>query len=432
MQPVAIAIDGPAASGKSSVARHVARHFGFLFVNSGAMYRAFTWWVLEQKVDPEDPKAVVALLEQTTFACGLQGGDSVIRINDQDVNEDLQRTEAVNGAVSAVSAIPEVRRILVAEQRRFREMGDLVMEGRDIGTVVMPDTPYKFYLDASSEVRARRRRAQGIDDDIRSRDDKDSSRPTAPLRPADDARLIDTSYLSLDAVTARVIGILESLGVRKREPQFDTRMSLAYRIVYEGSKAFFRAAYAMEVHHAERARIPGGAYFASNHASFLDPPIVGTALEEPIYYLARNTLFDPPLFAWLLPQLNTVPVDRENAELSSLRLSMQLVKEGKKMVVFPEGTRSPDGTLQPPLRGVGMLVAKTGVPVIPVRIFGSFEAYPRSAKLPRLDGKLHVVFGHPLYFSTEELEAKGKTGQMAISQRVMDAIASLSIPASAP
>ena len=110
---------------------------------------------------------------------------------------------------------------------------------------------------------------------------------------------------------------------------------------------------------------------------------------------------------------------------------MQLVKEGKKMVVFPEGTRSPDGTLQPPLRGVGMLVAKTGVPVIPVRIFGSFEAYPRSAKLPRLDGKLHVVFGHPLYFSTEELEAKGKTGQMAISQRVMDAIASLSIPASA-
>jgi 1-acyl-sn-glycerol-3-phosphate acyltransferase len=107
---------------------------------------------------------------------------------------------------------------------------------------------------------------------------------------------------------------------------------------------------------------------------------------------------------------------------------MQLVKEGKKMVVFPEGTRTPDGSLQPTQRGVGMLVAKTGVPVIPVRIFGSYEAYPRNRKLPKMDGKIHVVFGHPIYFSTEELATKGKTGQQAISTRVMDAIASLSLP----
>ncbi|MEQ1841725.1 MAG: lysophospholipid acyltransferase family protein, partial [Verrucomicrobiales bacterium] len=201
---------------------------------------------------------------------------------------------------------------------------------------------------------------------------------------------------------------------------------------YHGSKAFFRTCYGMEVHHAERARIPGGAYLASNHASFLDPPLVGTALDEPIFYLARNTLFKPPLFSWLLPRLNTVPVDRDNAELSSLRLSIQTVKEGKKMVVFPEGTRTPDGSLQPALRGVGMLVAKTGVPVIPVRIFGSYEAFPRNAKFPRLNGKIHVVFGHPLRFSREELEAKGKTGQLAISTRIMEAIAALSVPDSSP
>jgi cytidylate kinase len=217
MQPVAIAIDGPAASGKSSVARRIADHFGFLFVNSGAMYRAFTWWVLEHQINPEDARAVVALLQETEFECGLHDGQTVIQIKGQKVAEDLQRTEAVNGAVSAVSAIPEVRQILVAEQQRFRRMGDLVMEGRDIGTVVMPDTPYKFYLEASSEIRARRRRAQGIDDDIRARDNKDSSRETAPLRPADDARIIDTSYLSLDEVTRRVIEILEGLGVRKRQ-----------------------------------------------------------------------------------------------------------------------------------------------------------------------------------------------------------------------
>jgi len=427
MQHVAIAIDGPAASGKSSVARRVARHFGFFFVNSGAMYRAFTWWVLESGVDPSDTAAVTALLEQTDFECAVLDRDSVIRLQGRDVTNQLLSRDDVNAAVSTIAAIPEVRRVLVAEQKRFKEMGDLVMEGRDIGTVVMPDTPYKFYLDASSEVRVRRRRAQGIEDDIRDRDIKDSSRETAPLRAAPDARQIDTSYLSLEEVTDRVISILHTQGVRPREEPHRP-MSTAYRIVYQVSKTLFRVLYGMEVHHGERARIPGGAYFASNHASFLDPPLIGTALDEPIYYLARNTLFKPRLFAWLLPQLNTVPVDRDNAELSSLRISMQVVKEGKKMVVFPEGTRTPDGSLQPALRGVGMLVAKTGVPVIPVRIFGSFEAFPRRSKFPRLDGKIHVVFGHPLRFSAEELEAKGKTGQQAISNRIMEAISALSLP----
>ncbi len=427
MQYVAIAIDGPAASGKSSVARRVAEHFGFLFVNSGAMYRSFTWWVLENQIDPANSAAVLELLGRSHFECALKDRSSVIRIDGRDVADALMHSEEVNGAVSSISAIPEVRRALVAEQQRFRSMGDLVMEGRDIGTVVIPDTPYKFYLDASAEVRERRRKAQGIDDDIRLRDLKDSSRDVAPLRTAEDAMRIDTSYLTLPQVADRVIQILHVEGVRRREPERPT-MSWVYWLTYTLSKAFFRAAYGMEVHHAERAKVVGGAYFASNHASFLDPPLVGTALEEPIYYLARNTLFKPPLFTWLLPRLNTVPVDRDNAELSSLRISMQLVKEGKKMVVFPEGTRTPDGSLQPAQRGVGMLVAKTGVPVIPVRIFGSYEAYPRNRKLPRMDGKIHVVFGHPIYFSTEELATKGKTGQQAISTRVMDAIASLSLP----
>lgn len=427
MHFVAIAIDGPAASGKSSVARRVAEHFGFLFINSGAMYRAFTWWVLENRVNPSDATAVLSLLQRSRFECGLQDRESIIRIDGRAVTEDFMRREDVNASVSTIAAIPEVRRALVAQQQHFCSMGDLVMEGRDIGTVVIPETPYKFYLDASAEVRVRRRRAQGIDDNIRDRDLKDSSRDTAPLRPADDAQRIDTSHLTLEEVTEKVIQTLHVEGVRRREPPRQV-MSWVYNLTYALSKAFFGIAYAMEVHHAERARIPGGAYFASNHASFLDPPLVGTALEEPIFYLARNTLFKPPIFSWLLPRLNTVPVDRDNAELSSLRVSMQVVKEGKKMVVFPEGTRTPDGSLQPAQRGVGMLVAKTGVPVIPVRIFGSFEAFPRTSKFPKLDGKIHVVFGHPIHFSEEELTAKGKAGQQAISDRVMQAIASLTVP----
>jgi cytidylate kinase len=425
MEHVAIAIDGPAASGKSSVARRIARHFGFLFVNSGAMYRAFTWWVLEHGVDPSRPDAVRELLARTTFDCGVRDGQSTIGIGGREVTESQLHREDVNRAVSAVSALPEVRARLVAEQRRFLDLGSLVMEGRDIGTVVFPESPHKFYLDAAPEIRRLRRSAQGIDDDVLGRDSRDRSRRDSPLRVAADARVIDTSRLGIDDVVRRIVGILEANGVRPLplEP-----MTPIYRFCHTACKAFFHAAYAMEVHHAERARIPGGAYLASNHASFLDPPLVGTALDEPIRYLARNTLFKPPLLSWLLPRLNTVPVDRDNAELSSLRLSIELVRQGKKMVVFPEGTRTPDGTLQPAQRGVGMLVAKTGAPVIPVRIFGSFEAFPRSAKFPRWDGKVHVVFGEPLRFSPEEREAKGKAGQQAISDRILAAIAALRIP----
>jgi len=209
MSHVVIAIDGPAASGKSSVARALAQAFGFAYINTGAMYRTATWYVLSKGVDPADAAQISAAIESAKIDCGLDAArESTIRIDGVDPTPHL-REAAINQHVSAVSAVPSVRERLVAEQRAYAERDDLVMEGRDIGSAVFPRTPYKFYVDATPEVRARRRAAQGESDSISARDSIDSTRRTSPLLIAADAQVIDSSRLTIEAVVGEIISRLK-------------------------------------------------------------------------------------------------------------------------------------------------------------------------------------------------------------------------------
>ncbi len=207
-----VAIDGPAASGKSSVSRELAARLGFLHVNSGAMYRALTWSVLRAGVSPDDPGAVVAHLGVIDIACGEEGGRATLSVDGVDPGDGLTSPE-VNAGVSAVSGIPRVREVLVARQREYRLVADIVMEGRDIGSVVFPDTPYKFYIDASAEVRAARRQREGISDDLARRDAADSTREASPLVVAEDAIVIDTSEMDLTRVVEEVLAGLAGRGM---------------------------------------------------------------------------------------------------------------------------------------------------------------------------------------------------------------------------
>jgi cytidylate kinase len=209
---IAIAIDGPAASGKSSVARRVAEELGFVFVNSGAMYRAFAWQVIQSEVDASDADAVLALLGKTQFECGEQEGVGTVLVNGVDPGEELT-SDSVNSTVSAIASYPEVRERLVAAQRAYRNRSHVVMEGRDIGSVVFADTPYKFYIDASPEVREKRRRDQGIEDSIGERDRQDSTRKASPLVAAEGAIVVDSSDLNLEQVVEQVLAHLLEKGL---------------------------------------------------------------------------------------------------------------------------------------------------------------------------------------------------------------------------
>ena len=199
-----IAIDGPAASGKSSVARQLAKRLGFVYVNSGAMYRAVTWTVLNRAIEPGDKAAIAKFIGGVTLGETLIDGEFHLLIDDVDLTEHLHE-ERVNAEVSRVSTVPEVRKLLVQRMRDYARKHDLVVEGRDIGSVVFPDTPFKFYIDASPEVRSQRRAAQGHRDEIAQRDRADSSRAASPLIVAKDAQVIDSSHLTVEQVIDEIV-----------------------------------------------------------------------------------------------------------------------------------------------------------------------------------------------------------------------------------
>jgi cytidylate kinase len=206
-----IAIDGPAASGKSSVARELAKQLRFVYVNSGAMYRAVTWFVLGRGIDPRDANAVASAVERARIDCDLHDDSSRLLIDGTDPETHL-RDVRVNEGVSIVSSVPRVREILVEKMRSYARQSDVVMEGRDIGTAVFPDTPYKFYIDASPEIRSQRRAAQGQTDQIAARDQADSSRTASPLTIAADAQVIDSSELTIEAVVQQIVESLRAKG----------------------------------------------------------------------------------------------------------------------------------------------------------------------------------------------------------------------------
>ena len=208
-----IAIDGPAASGKSSVAKLVARSLGRTYVNTGNMFRMITWAALEAGVDCHDPIALAALEPSLKLDFTVVDGHMVAAINGRELTDAELNSQAVNGAVSLVAQVPEVRTRLVNEQRALVKFGALVMEGRDIGSVIFPDTPHKFYIDASEEVRAKRRSSQGLNDAVAMRDKLDSTRKTAPLVVPQGALRIDSSDMTLDQVVTQVITTLREQGL---------------------------------------------------------------------------------------------------------------------------------------------------------------------------------------------------------------------------
>ncbi|MGE2728958.1 (d)CMP kinase [Mycolicibacterium vaccae] len=215
-----VAIDGPAGTGKSTVARGLATALGASYLDTGAMYRIVTLGVLRRGVDLADPQAIAAAAREVQVAVGNNARQDRCYLAGEDVSAEI-RGDAVTAAVSAVSAVPEVRTRLVALQREAAATaGRVVVEGRDIGTVVLPDADVKIFLTASAEVRARRRNAQNIanglpDDyesvlaDVRRRDHLDSTRAVSPLRAADDAVVVDTSDMNQAEVVAHLASLVE-------------------------------------------------------------------------------------------------------------------------------------------------------------------------------------------------------------------------------
>ena len=203
-------------------------------------------------------------------------------------------------------------------------------------------------------------------------------------------------------------------------------MTLTYNIFYNLAKLLARGFFSMRVVHPERMIESGPLILAVNHSSFFDPPLAGICSRRGVYYLARKSLLKWPFFGPLFPAMNVIPVERDGNDMSALREVIKKIKEGNGVVLFPEGTRSKDGNIQPARAGIGLGIAKTGAPVLPMRIFGAFDAFPKNSKRLHFT-KITVVLGEPLYFSKNEIASATRETYQMLSDRVMAAISALQI-----
>jgi 1-acyl-sn-glycerol-3-phosphate acyltransferase len=203
-------------------------------------------------------------------------------------------------------------------------------------------------------------------------------------------------------------------------------MNIYYWLGYQLSRGAARFLFRFRVAHPERLIQSGPVILAMNHQSYLDPPLAGITCNRAIYFLARKTLLDVPVLGWLLPKLNVIPVSQEGIDRSALKAVIRVLKSGNAVLVFPEGSRTLDGNLQPAEPGLGLVIAKTLAPVVPMRIFGAHAA------LPREGGGLHlvpiaIVIGSPIFFRPADVEPRTKDLYRRLSRRVMDAIAALQL-----
>jgi len=439
-----IAIDGPAGSGKSTAGLRIASELGFLYVDTGAMYRAVTLAALQRGLDPSDEMGVSELAERVVIELRRpsveDGRQCDVLLNGVDVTWAIRSAE-VDALVSVVSAYAGVRRAMTARQREIGLQGRVVMVGRDIGTVVMPDADVKIYLDASPEERARRRyleqagRGQPgsmdeIYQSILERDRIDSGREHAPLRPAPDATTIDTTGLSLDEVVRRALDLVRikrsaghrmgsaepsvpTDGIRravpggaaaepvgfsgKLEPYDHGRWEARRRVLrWLLSQIGFRLLLKVErVDGLENLPAVGPAILMINHIAFVDPIVVLGCVPRNIVPLAKEEVLHYPLIG-LLPHLwGVIPIRRGEVDRQALLRALQVLQAGEVILVAPEGTRSP--RLRRGREGVAYLAHQSGAPVVPVAIDGT-EGFPSLSPARRRRPGAVIRLGRPFRF----------------------------------
>ncbi len=425
-----ITIDGPSGTGKSTVAREVAKRLGFTFFDTGAMYRSVAWQILHEGVDPADQKQVEELVSRFIFHIRTNpAGERSYFVGTHDVTKAI-RTQQISNVASQVAVYGEVRQALVRIQRKFGQETDAVFEGRDMGTVVFPNADLKIFLTAKAKIRAERRFRElrgkfpdaemsldQIQMEIEARDETDSTRKLSPLCQAKDAVLIDTSHLTVEQVIQQIV----HLKPKKKWPY--ASMKPFYFFIYWLARFFFRTCFRLKIYGREHFR-PGAGILAANHASLYDPEVVSISCPEEVHFLAKGPLFDIPLLGPMIRRLNSHPVERDASDIKTFRLILQLLGEGKKVIIFPEGQRSPDGALQPLERGIAFLVQKAECRIFPVYVHGTYAAWPINQKWPKFFGKVACVFGTSIDW--EEFAGLGKKEmQQAILERTSKALASL-------
>ena len=426
-----IAIDGPAGSGKSSTAKALAERFGLLYIDSGAMYRALTATALAAGADLQCEDDLLRLCDGAELELRPGKGEVAVFWDRKDLSRAI-RTPEVDQNVSLVAAHPRVRQDMVARQQEMGRRGGVVMEGRDIGSVVFPLATAKIFLTASLEARTERRfqqsrqrghevNRQEIQRDLAARDEKDSSRETAPLTVCPDAFVIDSSEMTLAQQNqACALACLVNPEL-DRHVDTDRRAGRAnhpwhYRFAYAVMRGLARFYGLKVVGNYGKGALPRGFLVAVNHISLWDPPLVGSTFHRfRVHTLAKAELFKPDFpFGRLFRKLDSIPIRRKGFDKDAFQQAEEALHNGHNLVIFPEGTRRAIGHPGPVRNGLGIVVQATRAPMLPIFIRGSYGRQVGGSQLSPLE----VSYGpyvrwHALPYLTGQLDKKDISRKIA-------------------
>ncbi len=369
---VRIAIDGPGGAGKSSVAKRVAKELGIIYVDTGALYRNIGLFMLNSGIDPKDTEGVIGALDKFTLELKFVDGRQVILLNGSDMGDKI-RTPEVSMAASAVSAIPAVREYLLDMQRDTAKHNSVIMDGRDIGTVILPGAEVKIFLTASPEARAKRRfeelKSRGnteatyeqVYTEMVERDKNDSTRKTAPCVQAEDAVLLDNSDMTEEETCAAVLKL-----VKKKTKRKINFYSIAKPIV----APIYRLVMRVKATGLENVPIDGGVILCSNHIGAIDVVSIGSVCPRQLTFVAKKELFSVPVLNWIVKGLGAIKVDRGAGDVGAIKASVAAAEAGKVLSIFPQGHRFPgvDPAKTPIHHGAGLIAYHSGCDVLPVCI----------------------------------------------------------------
>ena len=418
-----VAIDGPAGSGKGSITEIVAQKLGLECIDTGAMYRCVTLDMINKNIKLEELDKIKDLLNNIDI--NLDEENKKVFLNGEDVTDKIRSME-VTKLVSKVSSIKEVRLKLVDLQRAIAKNKDIIMEGRDITTVVFPKADVKE--------RAKRRFKQNQQKNIEStyeevlqnmknRDENDKNKEFGALKVAEDAIVIDSTNMTIKQVTKKIVKLIKNTKKEQRleqkvyEETPDTafkrfRLKLTKVIVYN---VFYKLVY--RIKKVDEKNLPDeGAYIlCANHVNMLDALAVVCGCKRKVRFICKESMFRNKALGWALKLSDTIPINREKNDIEAMKRSLKALKNGEVLGVFPEGTRKGMAKNLKAKSGAAFFSLKTGTKVIPMGIQGSFKPFT----------KVKLVFGEPLDFSEYYGKEKDKEALEKVTNIIMDNIVML-------